>query len=56
MNLLLSKADVGLKEPKLNGNLTLKDTEFTVKYLNTHYPTNHPCRHNELPGDRRPSL
>lgn len=28
-----------IKEPSLNGNLTLKNTGFTVKYLNTHYRT-----------------
>ena len=28
-----------LKEPNLNGNVTLKGAEFTVKYLNTHYKT-----------------
>lgn len=37
-----------LKEPRLNGDLTLKNTGFTVKYLSTHYKTE-LCKINIAP-------
>ena len=37
-----------LKEPSLSGDFTLRNTEFTVKYLNTHYKTD-LCRINIAP-------
>ena len=35
------------KEPKLNGSITLNNTEFVVRYLNTKYSTN-LCKINKI--------
>ncbi|MDB4534783.1 translocation/assembly module TamB, partial [Vicingaceae bacterium] len=37
-----------IKKPSLNGSLTLRNTDFTVKYLNTHYRTEF-CKINIAP-------